>query len=362
MIFDFVDGAAEDERTAARNRAAFADVAIAPRALVDVGAADTTTTVCEQQMSLPLLLAPAGGAAIQHPGGELAAARAAAAAGLPMMMSTASSHSIERVAGAVAAPWFQTYITTDRGLTEELIERARAAGAPVLAVTTDCPTVGFRQRDARHGMKIPQQVTPQMLLDAVIHPLRWSRWVPGFLRGPGTALGTLEGSRIEGSARASWLGSLFNPRQTWADLEWLRERWDGPLLLKGILRGDDALRAAEVGVDGIVVSNHGGRQLDGAVATLDALGEIREALGDRQTALFLDGGVRRGSDIFKAIALGADACLIGRAWHWGLAAGGEAGVRRVLDILATELQRTMTLAGVASVTAIDQSMIRPVGQ
>jgi isopentenyl diphosphate isomerase/L-lactate dehydrogenase-like FMN-dependent dehydrogenase len=232
----------------------------------------------------------------------------------------------------------------------------------VLAVTTDCPTVGFRQRDARHGMKIPQQMTPQMLLDAALHPLRWARWAPGFVRGPGTALGTLDGSRIERAERVSWLGSLFNPRQTWADLEWVRERWDGPLLLKGILRGDDALRAAELGVDGIVVSNHGGRQLDGAVATLDALGEICDALGERQTTILLDGGVRRGSDIFKAIALGADACLVGRPWHWGLAAGGEAGVRRVLEILATELQRTMVLAGVASVAAIDRSMIRAVGR
>jgi L-lactate dehydrogenase (cytochrome) len=358
-IFDFVDGGAGEELTLRDNLRALSDVMIAQRTLVDVARRDASTSILGTELSFPVMLAPTGGASIQHPDGDVGAARAAAAAGTRLIVSSGSSYPVGEVASASGAPpWFQTYATTDRSLTRELMACARAAKCEVLVITTDCQRAGLRVRDARHRVQIPARLSLSMSIDVGLHPLRWARWCRSYLRGPGTRFGTFAETSLAGEAPAAMFARLFNLAQDWDDIAWLRDEWQGPLVIKGIMTGTDTALAVEHGVDGIVVSNHGGRQLDGVTGTLRALPEVRAAIGDAPVDLLIDGGIRRGGDVFKALALGARACLIGRPWQWGLGAGGQRGVERVLEILRLEFDYAMVLAGVASVADIGPDSVR----
>lgn len=358
LAFDFIDGGADAELSLRRNEDAFARRALRPRQLVGVASRELETTVLGEQLRLPVMIAPTGTARLAGPGGEVAGARAAARAGIVFILSTMSSDSIEEVAQAASGPlWFQLYLWRQRDLAERMIGRAQAAGYRALVVTVDVPLVGNRVRDLHNGFKMPPRIEPRTALDMLRHP-RWLAQAPSAIK-----FGNLadSGAATTGGpmAHAKLINDLLsNPGSTWDDLHWLRERWDGPLVIKGILTADDAERAVQAGVDGIVVSNHGGRQLDGTVGTLDALEEVALAVGDR-VELLLDGGIRRGTDIVKALALGARACLIGRPWLFGLAAGGEQGVVDVLEILRTELDRALALLGRPTIAELDSSVLAP---
>lgn len=344
-VFEFVDGGAGGEVTLRENRAAFERVRFDPRWLTDVSNRETVTTVLGERVAMPVLLAPAGLARLVHPQGELAAARAAGAAGTIFSVSIASSVSIEEIADVASGPlWFQLYLWKSEAVVQGLVERARAAGYHALVLTVDVPTVGNRERDVRNGASLP----PRIRIDTALDALRRPRWLYGFIRNPTITFANLGG--IAGSSDPGAIGpyvdrELNDPAATWERLDWLRRVWDGPLVVKGILSARDAAEAVRRGADAVYVSNHGGRQLDSSPATLDVLGSVVEAIGDRAEVL-LDGGVRRGEDVVKARALGARACLVGRPWYLALAAGGEAGVTRMLDVLARDVDRTLALVGV----------------
>jgi 4-hydroxymandelate oxidase len=335
--YDYYAGAAGDERTLAANRAAFDRVAIAPRVLVGADLVDLSTTVLGERLSMPIALAPTAFNRLGHPDGELAAARAAGAAGTLMSCSTIASHSLEEIASAATGPlWFQLYVYRDREVTRDLVRRAEGAGYRALMLTVDTPRLGRRERDVRNGFVLPAGVTirnlePYAREDAT----RWSG----------------------GSSFTEYVHRLLDAGLTWESLDWLRSITRLPVVVKGILRGDDAVRAIEHGASAVVVSNHGGRQLDGAVATLDALPEIAAAVAGRIPILF-DGGVRRGVDVLKALALGASLTLIGRPYLWALAADGERGVTRALTLLRDELELAMALAGCRTVADIDVALVR----
>ncbi|GIW40951.1 MAG: alpha-hydroxy-acid oxidizing enzyme [Candidatus Binatia bacterium] len=354
-IFDYVDGGAEDETAVARNRTAFARYSLLPRVLVDVGRVDLSTTVLGEPVAFPVLLAPCGLLRLVHPEGDVAAARAAHAAGTLHILSTMSATSMEELARKAAGRlWYQIYVWRDRKILEGFLERARAAGYGALCLSVDSPVVGQRERDLRHGMGDPPRVRLRTALDACLHP----RWLAGFLRGGPVGLpNVLPGVRASLGELGRIAKREYDPTVTWRDLEWMVARWKGPFVVKGILRADDAVRAVECGARAIVVSNHGGRQLDHAAATLEVLPEIVDAVGKR-AEVYLDGGIRRGTDVVKALALGARACLVGRAYVYGLAAGGEAGVRRALEILRSETERALALLGCPSVGALDRSFLR----
>ncbi|GAA0962570.1 alpha-hydroxy acid oxidase [Actinocorallia libanotica] len=355
-VFDVADGAAEAEVTARRNLAAFADVRWYHRAATAAGAPDTGTTLLGRRVAFPLVTAPCGLAGAFHPAAEPAVARAAARAGVPAAISTCSSASLEEVGarGGDGGKWFQLYFLGGRDGAESLIDRAAGAGYEALVVTVDTPVSGHRERDGAHGVSLPMDLSPANL----------ARLAPVVARRPGW-LWRLARDRhsIEmGNAGAAGdIASIFAEPPTWADLGWIRERWNGPLVVKGLMTPADARRAVDAGADAVVVSNHGGRQLDGLPASLEALPAVVEAVGDRAEVL-LDGGVRRGSDIAKALALGARAVLAGRAHLYGLAAAGEPGVDRVLELLAGELRRTMTLLGCASVADLGPHLLDPSGE
>jgi L-lactate dehydrogenase (cytochrome) len=340
-IFDYADGAAWDEVTARRNREAFNDVTLHPRAFTDVSAVDLRTTVLGKQIALPIMAAPTGLTGLQHPDGEIGVARAAHAAGTLTTLSTMASCTLEEVAQASPGRrWFQLYVQSDRALVDSLLERARANGYEALVLTVDVQVAGVRERDVRNGFSIPPRITLKTLGQGITHP-RWSagfvakaRMVPANLGYEGSTSATL----------SSAVNRLFDPTVTWKDLADLRERWSGPLIIKGVMRADDAVRCVEHGADALIVSNHGGRQLDGAAASIEALPAIADAVGDR-CELYLDSGIRRGTDIVKALALGARAVMIGRALMYGLGAAGEAGARRAFAILENELRIALALAG-----------------
>jgi L-lactate dehydrogenase (cytochrome) len=354
VAFDFVDGAADAEVTLRRNVEAFERVVLRPRQLVDVSERSLATTVLGRPVDLPVLIAPTGMSRVAGPGGDVAGARAAARAGTVFVLSTMSSQSIEEVrARAAGELWFQLYLWRDRSLVERLLDRAEAASYRALVVTVDVPIVGNRLRDQRNGFTMPPKVRLHTAADLLRHP----RWLAG-LRSAAAFAHVLDQESAGAMEHARLINQLLaNPASTWDDLAWLRDRWPGPLLVKGTLTADDARIAADHGVDGIVVSNHGGRQLDGTPASLDALAEVADAVGDR-VELLLDGGVRRGTDVIKARALGARAVLIGRPWLWGLAAGGEAGVSAVLEILRAEIDRALALLGRPRFDDIDASAVR----
>ncbi len=356
-VFDFIDGAAEDEVTLVRNERSFDDWSFAPRVLVDVGQIEQATTVLGQRLSAPLILAPTGLCGMAAPRGEVLAARAATRAGLIFTASCLSAVTIEDIAReAPGAHWFQLYLWRDRGLTASLVERAQLAGFSVLVATVDVPVLGQRERDARNGATIPPRVTLRNALDILTKPA----WLLGLLRNPHIEFANVSGGKGSAGrpfALSRYVNDQFDPTITWKDLEWLRSLWSGPIVIKGIMSVADAKRAAESGVDGIVVSNHGGRQLDGLPASLDVLPEIAGAVGDRTVVLF-DGGIRRGADVVKALALGARACLIGRAYLYGLGAAGERGVDRSIEILRTEIARTMALLGRPQIANLDRFAVR----
>lgn len=358
VVFDYLDGGAEGEVTLRENRRAFEEVTLRPRQAVVVPQCDLRTRVLGLELSLPFLLAPVGYSRLMHPGGEVAAARAAGAAGTAYILSTISGHRMEDVRAASSGPTFyQLYIIGGRGAAEGMIERARKAGFSALVVTIDTPVAGMRERDFRNGMtelmggnllaKIP--FLPQLL----VRP----GWLAGFLRDGG--IPALPNVVTPGQGEMPLIdikAALANAAISWADLRWIRDLWRGPMVVKGILTSEDALRAADEGAEAIVVSNHGGRQLDGVSATLRVLPEIVAAVKG-QVEILMDGGVRRGSDVMKAICLGAKAVLCGRAYAYGLAVAGEAGVSRAIEILRTDLDRTLRLLGCPSIAALDGSYV-----
>ena len=349
-VFDYVDGGAEEEVSLRRDRAAFERVEFQPRVLRDVANVNTATTILGRPATLPLVLAPTGFTRLMHHEGEAAVARAAARVGLPYALTTMSTVSIEDVASAAgdATTWFQFYVWRDRGLSQELVDRARAAGYHALVLTVDVPVPGRRLRDARNGFTIPPALSARTVLDTARHPAWWLN----LLTTEPLSFASLAAGAPD--ALASIVADMFDPRVTFDDLAWMREAWPGPLVIKGIQSVEDARQAADLGVEAIVVSNHGGRQLDRAPTPIELLPRVADAVADR-TEVLLDTGVRTGSDVVAAVAMGAKACLIGRAYLYGLMVGGQRGVERAVEILSEELIRTMQLLGVDDADDLDRS-------
>ncbi len=340
-VFDYVDGGADEELSMAANVRAFRRWRFQPRALAEITAVDTATRVLDRDLPLPLVLAPTGYTRMMHPAGEIGAARSAQRHGLPYTLSTMATTTIEAVAEATQPDlWFQLYILKDSGLTKELVGRAAAAGYRVLVVTVDTVVTGHRTRDQRNGLIIPPALTNRTLASIAARPGYWLR----MLRGEAIDFANFAGSGAMTIART---GTLFNPTVGWDDIVSLRDGWPGKLILKGPISPEDARRAVSLGADGLQLSNHGGRQLDRAVSPIDLVAPVRESVGP-DVSLLVDSGVRHGSDIAVALALGADACAIGRAYLYGLMVGGERGVDQVLDILADQFSRTLHLLGIRS--------------
>jgi len=355
-IFDFFDGGAEDEVTLRENRAAFERVRLRPKVLVNVAAVEMGTQLLGKPSSLPLAIAPTGGISAGRYGAELMLARAAKAAGVPFTLATPSAFTFERVAEEVGGRlWMQLYAVRNVEFRNKLVERARNAGYEAMLVTVDLPVSGKRERDPRNGFVTPFKPNWRNSRDVIFKPA----WLLQIMRHGLPGMANLEGypfSSVNPTDLATAVGREMDASLDWEQVKRLRDLWPGKMLLKGVERPDDAERAAAMGCDGIVVSNHGGRQLDGAVATLDALPEISRTVGTRLTVL-LDGGVRRGVDIVKARALGAHGVLTGRATLFGVQAGGEAGAARALEILRTELERAMKLCGVRSIAEIGPEIL-----
>jgi L-lactate dehydrogenase (cytochrome) len=356
-FFDYVDGGSYAEETLRANRADLERIRLRQRILVDVAGRSTATTILGEPASLPLVLAPIGLCGMQHGDGEILACRAAQAAGIPFTLSTMSICSIEDVAAAVDRPfWFQLYVMKDRGFVRALIERAAAAKCSALMLTVDLQVLGQRHRDVRNGMTVPLKLhRPKNIWDIATRP----GWTLSILRGKRRSFGNLVG-HVRGvddvTSLAQWTNSQFDATLNWKDVEWIASIWPGKLILKGIVDVEDARIAAKTGAAALVVSNHGGRQLDGAPSSISALPPIVEAVGSAIEVLF-DGGIRSGQDVMRALALGARACLSGRAYVYGLGAGGEAGVARAIEIIRSELDISMALTGVNTIGEIDRRVI-----
>ncbi len=356
-VFDYIDGAAEDERTLAANTDAYRRRTFHPRVLRDVSSVDPSTTLLGRRIPLPLVLAPTGFARIAHPDGELAVARAAAKVGVPFTLSTIGTRSIEEIAAVNDGPkWFQLYVFRDRGLTTELVQRVKDAGYEAIALTVDTAVIGRRERDIRRGFTLPPKIGPGTILDGALHP----GWTWDFVRAEPIVFANVAGKDVGDGTHAvslaDYINGQFDPTVSWRDLEWLRSIWDGPLVLKGVQTVADAELAAEHGIDAVALSNHGGRQLDTAPATLDLVEPVVQAVGDRLEVI-CDGGVRRGSDVVKAVALGARAVMAGRVHFYALGAGGEAGVDHVLALLDAGVRRTMALLGATTVAEVTRDLI-----
>ena len=356
-IFDFVDGGAMDEVTLRANRSDFQRVALAPRVLTDVSQRDTSATVLGRDITLPLIIAPTGLAGLLWRKGELALARAAERAGIPYCLSQMAACSIEEVAGATTLPfWFQTYLYKDRALNESLMQRAASAGCQVLVVTVDTKAPGPRDRDVRNGFTVPPRLTLRNLLD-----MAWRlRWLRSVAWGPRVTFANLAGTAVKTDDIidiARFAAAQADLTVDWSHIDWCRTRWRGNLALKGILAPEDAQVAVEHGVDAVIVSNHGGRQVDGAPSALAALPAVVDAVRGRAEVI-LDGGVRRGSDVLKALALGAHACMTGRPFLYGLAAGGERGVAQAIALFAAEIDNNLALLGRPSARALDRTALR----
>jgi L-lactate dehydrogenase (cytochrome) len=352
-IWHYLQGGAEDEWTAARNTSAFERYALVPDVLIDVARIDASVQLLGHRYPLPLLLSPTGMSQLFHTDGEMAVARAAAAHQILYSLSTMATATIEDVATAGGPRMFQLYCFRDRGLTLELLARAQAAGYAAICLTVDTPVAGNRERDIATGMTLPPRFTLRTLLQFAVHP----RWVLPKLFGRPFDLANVTRYAPSVSRRRTGVMEYVNSQMDrsigWKDLEWLRSNWTGALVVKGVLSAADARRAAELGCEGVMISNHGGRQLDGAISPIEQLASIRDAVG-QSLCLILDGGVRRGSHVLKAIALGASACAIGRPYLFGLAAGGERGVTRAIEIFREEIERGMALMGCTSL-----EMLRP---
>lgn len=358
MVWTYVDGAADDWVTLADNRDAFGRWWLRQRVLSGHAHHDLTTEIEGESLALPVLVAPTGLNGLSQWQGDLAVTRGAEDAGTRLVLSSAGSYSIEEVAAAARERhWFQLYPWRNRELIGGLIGRARRAGYRAMVVTVDVPAVGNREGERLHGLGLPPVLTLRRAIDAGLHP----RWAYGFLRHRRVSLRNLvdDSGVAAGTESAKMQTHQLNVGHIdWDDLAWMREQWDGPLYIKGVMDPDDAERAVATGADGVVVSNHGGRQLDGVASSLEALGPIADRVGNRATVLF-DGGIRRGSDVVKAMCLGADACLIGRPAVYGLIVEGADGVSNVLAILAEEIVRTLTLMGVPSLTDLNRSWLIP---
>lgn len=357
-VFDFIDGAAEDEVTLRRNREAFERLTFRPRVLVDVSRIDQSTTIFGQRLRTPLILGPTGLCGMATVRGELHAARAAVRGGSIFTLSTMSAVSIEDVARLAPGPhWFQLYVWRDRELTRSMVERARHAGYRALVLTVDVPVPGQRERDLRNGATIPPKVTVRNAIDS----LQRVGWLLQMARDPWIDFANVKGRARGTGGGAFRLGAYvaeqFDPSVNWDDLAWLRSIWSGPIALKGIMSAEDARKAVEYGVEGVIVSNHGGRQLDGLPAPIEVLPEVVDAVGDRAEVI-LDGGVRRGTDVIKALALGARACMIGRPYLYGLAAGRQQGVEDALRILQAEITRGLALLGRPRLADLEPSALR----
>jgi len=347
-VFGYIDGAADDEITLRANRAALRRWQFRPRVLRDVSEPDLSASLLGRGFSAPIGLAPAGYPRMMHPDGELAVARAAASRGLPYGLSTCGTVTIEELAATGHRDlWFQLYVLRDRKLSHALIDRAAAAGYRALEVTVDTPVGGRRTRDLRSGLTIPPELTVGTVLDIGMHPGYWM----SMLRGPALRFASLNTPGAEVATSIADITSLFDPSLTWADLEDIRARWPGMLLVKGPLGPADAARAVAAGADGIHLSNHGGRQLDRCVPTIDLVRPVREAVGEG-VAVLVDSGIRHGADVAVAIARGADMCVVGRGYLYGLAAAGQLGVERAIDLLVEQLRRTMRLLGVVTIAEL----------
>jgi L-lactate dehydrogenase (cytochrome) len=355
-FFDYADSGSYNEETLRGNRADLEAIKLRQRVLVDVSQRSLATTVVGQKISAPLILAPVGLTGMQHGDGEILSAQAANEAGIPYALSTMSICSIEDVAQATRKPfWFQLYVIRDRGFSKDILERAMAAKCNALILTVDLQVLGQRHRDVRNGMTVPPEIRIKNIIDIATKPA----WAFGILMGKRKTFGNLAG-HVKGmdnvNSLAAWIGTQFDPALSWQDVEWIKKIWPGKLILKGILDPDDAKTAVKLGADAIVVSNHGGRQLDGAPSSISALPAVVDAVGSDTEVLF-DGGIRTGADILRALGLGARACMIGRAYIYGLGAGGKAGVAKAIDILENELSVAMALTGTVKISDIDGGVI-----
>jgi len=355
-FFDYVDAGSYAEETLRANRADLEAIKLRQRVMVDVSSRDTSTTMLGQKVSLPLALGPVGMTGMQWGIGEVHAARAALGAGIPYTLSTVAICSIEDVARATGAPfWFQLYVMKDRGFVQSLIERAAAAGCSALMLTVDLPLLGQRHCDLKNGLAVPPSLKFRNLVSMALRP----RWCARLLAGRRWSFGNLEGyvnGRSGAVSLAHWVNGQFDATLNWKDVEWIRSLWRGPLIIKGVLDPEDARLAVRSGADAVVVSNHGGRQLDGAPSSISMLPKIRDVMGGT-AELYFDGGVRSGQDLLRALALGAQACLIGRAYAWGLGAAGQAGVAAAIDILRRELDVSMALTGCRTVADIGSHIL-----
>jgi (S)-mandelate dehydrogenase len=350
LVFDYVDGGAEDERCLRRNRDALEALPLVPECLRDTSAMDIGIELFGRRWNAPFAVAPIGLAGLVRPGADALLASAAQAARVPFILSTASNTRIEdvRTAAPDATLWMQLYVMGERAIAERIVRRARAAGFEALVLTVDVPVSGLRERDLRHGFRVPMRLTPGTVLDMARHPAWLLRLARSGMPQFANLLPDDDGAPVSAQTQAALLSRTMDRTLTWDSLGWLRRLWDGPLLIKGLLGAEDAKRAVRHGADGIVVSNHGGRQLDAAPASIAALPRIVDAV-DGRIPVLMDGGIRRGSDVVKALALGARAALVGRAPVYGLACDGRQGVLSVLQLLAQETERTMTLLGAAHV-------------
>ncbi len=356
-FMDYYESGSYAEETLAANRADLSGIKIRQRVLAGASDRKLETQILNSSVQLPIVLAPIGMLGMGWRDGEIAACKAAQRAGVPFTLSTMSICSIEDVAAAVSKPfWFQLYVMKDRGFIAELIERAKAVRCSALVLTVDLQVLGQRHRDVRNGLSVPPRLRPATIARMAMKP----RWVAGVLMGKRRTFGNLEG-RVAGMGNvrslSEWTAQQFDAALSWDDVAWVRERWPGKLILKGIMEVDDAKAAVKSGADAIVISNHGGRQLDGAPSSISALPRIADAVSSEIELLF-DGGVRSGQDVFRALALGAKGCLLGRAFLYGLCAGGEAGVVRAIRIVASELDVTMALAGVRTSAEIKRSCLQ----
>jgi L-lactate dehydrogenase (cytochrome) len=355
-FFDYADRGSYSEDTLRANHDNLQQIKFRQRILVDVSRRDLSTTILGEPSALPLILAPVGLLGMQHGDGEIHACRAAQAAGIPFTQSTMSICSIEDIAAAVDKPfWFQLYVMKDRGFIKDLIQRAAAAKCSALVLTVDLQVIGQRHQDIKNGMTVPPEWSLSKLIDFATKPT----WVSGVLRGKRRTFGNIAGhvKNTEDLNRLSeWTASQFDTSLSWKDLDWIRSIWPGKLILKGILDVEDAEEATKVGAQALVVSNHGGRQLDGAPSSIEVLPEIVDAVGSKMEIMF-DGGIRSGQDVMRALALGAKSCMIGRAYAYGLGAGGEAGVAKAIDIIRNELNVTMGLCGVNTIAEIDDHVL-----
>lgn len=358
IFFEYIDGGSYEEATLRRNLADLESLALRQRVMRDMSVLDTGVETLGQRLSMPIGLAPVGMAGMYARRGEVQAARAAASAGVPFCLSTVGICSLEEVSRGALAPWFQLYILKDRGYMRELVRRAKAAGSPVLVLTVDLPVPGARYRDVRSGFRGIKGMSAflNQARDGLTHPRwLWDVW----LHGRPHTLGSVAGALTEGQSVAdflTWIADNFDRSISWNDVEWIRAEWDGPLVIKGILEVNDARDAVKAGAQAIVVSNHGGRQLDGVRSAISALPSIADAVGN-DLDLYLDSGIRSGLDVLKALALGASLCFVGRAWAYALGAGGQSAITKMLGTLRAELEVAMILTGCRSIRSADRELV-----